>query len=545
VEAEKKIRALVVEDNPTQANMLRISLTRRGFDVEAVAYLAQGLERLEKGNVDVILLDLTLPDSDGIQTFYEVYNRAPDVPIVVLSGMNDQAVAQAALEGGAQDYLVKGVPSDESISRCLRYAIERHRFERKLWESERITRLIVENAHDAFLSMDAQGVITGWNLKAETVFGWYRKDTIGKPLLELIFPADVRSFFQQQISAFLQGQRGNLVNNRVETFLLRADGKPFPAELAMFPITIGSSYTLCAFVQDISDRRLVEHRLHQINLELEKLVHERTTQLDETHRQLQLFSRQAARHLQEPLVNLQSQVLTLARMTQDGDAAKMEEQIDSILECANQMASSVQALALHGRERRPELVVTPVLGGGHSDHGDLSQAQIASASALVLAAAASAGAQGASFPADAVRSAASAVAAAGGAPLASMPGSAPMQPAPPLQSQASMPSSPAPASTAPPPVVHATPPAGLPAPVSSAVPGANSQSQSKPPISQIRLPDQMVPTSNISSAQYYNNGNNGTGTAKSIPHIEKVVSKSNPTKTLPAMPGPGAPPGKE
>lgn len=521
VEAEKKIRALVVEDNPTQANMLRISLTRRGFEVEAVAYLAQGVERLEKGNIDVILLDLTLPDSDGIQTFYEVYNRAPDVPIVVLSGLSDQAVAHAALEGGAQDYLVKGVPSDESISRCLRYAIERHRFERKLWESERITRLIVENAHDAFLSMDAQGLITGWNLKAETVFGWYRKDTIGKPLLDLIFPGDVRSFFQQQISAFLQGQRGNLVNNRVETFLLRANGKQFPAELAMFPITIGSSYTLCAFVQDISDRRLVEHRLHQINLELEKLVHERTTQLDETHRQLQLFARQSSRQLQEPLVNLQSLVLTLARLTKEGDSAKMEEQIDSILESTNQLASTVQTLALQGRERKNEFGVTAAPMVGHSDNGELSQAQISSASALVLATAASASAQAGvgSGPVDAVLSAASAAASA---PVSSALTSAPAVSAP------SMPAAAMSGATTIPP--------------GSALLTASSAPSQTPPISQIRLPEQMVPSSNVSAGQYYNNGGSP---GKPVPHIEKVVSKSNPTKTLPAMPAPGIPPGKE
>jgi PAS domain S-box-containing protein len=357
---ENQIKALIVEDNPTQANMLRISLTRRGFEVEAVAYLAHALERLGRGGVDVVLLDLSLPDSDGIDTFYEIYNRASEVPIVVLSGMNDHAVAQAALEGGAQDYLVKGVPSDESISRCLRYAIERHRFERKIWESERTTRLIIENAQDAFVSMDAQGRVTGWNIKAEMVFGWYRKDVIGMPLLDVLFPEHTRNFFFQEIQAFLSGQRGNLVNNRVETTLARKDGSHFPAELAMFPVTVGSVYTLGGFVQDISDRKLVEQRLHQTNLQLEVLVNDRTAELNETIGELQQFARQTARELQEPLVTLQAAALSLEKELRETNNPRVEEQIDKILEVANQMVSNLQLL----KEHKPESA-----GGGSGKDG--------------------------------------------------------------------------------------------------------------------------------------------------------------------------------
>ena len=366
MKSENTIKALVIEDNPTQANMLRISLTRRGFEVEAVAYLAHAVERLERGGIDVVLLDLSLPDSDGIETFYEIYNRASEVPIVVLSGMNDHAVAQAALEGGAQDYLVKGVPSDESISRCLRYAIERHRFERKIWESERTTRLIIENAQDAFVSMDAQGRVTGWNIKAEMIFGWYRKDVLGMPLLDVLFPENMRTFFFQEIQAFLNGQRGNLVNNRVETTLLRKDGSHFPAELAMFPVTVGSVYTLCGFVQDISDRKLVEQRLQQTNLQLEVLVNERTSELNETIGELQQFARQTSRELQEPLVTLQAVALSLAKELREANNPRIDAQIDKILEVANQMVSNLQAF----KEHKPEIAAGKSTkdGGAKSDN---------------------------------------------------------------------------------------------------------------------------------------------------------------------------------
>lgn len=127
---------LLVEDDPTDAYMLRRVLTARQagqqFALEHVDRLSKGLDRLEDGGVDILLLDLDLPDSFGIETFHAVNRRMPEVPVVVLSGHDDERVALKAVRDGAQDYLVKGDFDRRLLVRAIRYAIERHHLQQTL-----------------------------------------------------------------------------------------------------------------------------------------------------------------------------------------------------------------------------------------------------------------------------------------------------------------------------------------------------------------------------------------------------------------------------
>ena len=126
----RPIRVLLVENDPVDLEGLRLSLAqaRSGpIDLECVGELTAGLERLSQGGIDAVLLDLQLPDSEGIVTFERTYAFAPDVPIVVLTEMDDEEVAIATVQGGAQDYLVKGEVSPAMVVKSIRYAVERHR----------------------------------------------------------------------------------------------------------------------------------------------------------------------------------------------------------------------------------------------------------------------------------------------------------------------------------------------------------------------------------------------------------------------------------
>jgi two-component system cell cycle sensor histidine kinase/response regulator CckA len=126
------IRVLLVEDNPGDVRLLREALRdARGGSVELthVLMLEEGLNRLAAGGVDVVLLDLSLPDASGVQTVSRTVAAAPEVPIVVLTGLNDEQAAVKALREGAQDYLVKGYGDGELVLRAMRYAIERKRAE--------------------------------------------------------------------------------------------------------------------------------------------------------------------------------------------------------------------------------------------------------------------------------------------------------------------------------------------------------------------------------------------------------------------------------
>ncbi len=129
------ITILLVEDNSADARLVQIALANaKGarFDVSHVERLSQALHKLGGPVFDAILLDLSLPDSHGLDTVNQVRAAAPETPIVVLSGLADEEQALAAVKCGAQDYLVKGQGDDYLLPRAIRYAIERHRIEREL-----------------------------------------------------------------------------------------------------------------------------------------------------------------------------------------------------------------------------------------------------------------------------------------------------------------------------------------------------------------------------------------------------------------------------
>ncbi len=129
------IKVLLVEDNPGDARLMRETLaevTSAQFELTHVERLADALQRLADSQFDVVLSDLTLPDSRGLDTFTRVHAEAPAVPIVVLTGHDDDALALEAVHSGAQDYLVKGQVDGRMLSRILRYAIERKHTEEQL-----------------------------------------------------------------------------------------------------------------------------------------------------------------------------------------------------------------------------------------------------------------------------------------------------------------------------------------------------------------------------------------------------------------------------
>jgi len=130
--ADQTIQVLLVEDGPTDALIVREELTVGSgitFHVTHVERLAEAFEQLKEQAFGVVLLDLSLPDSDGFETFTRLREEAADIPVIVLSGRTDEDLAVKAVQSGAQDYLVKGHMEDQVLARAIRYAIERKRSE--------------------------------------------------------------------------------------------------------------------------------------------------------------------------------------------------------------------------------------------------------------------------------------------------------------------------------------------------------------------------------------------------------------------------------
>src|SRR5438477_8244182 len=129
------IRVLLIEDNPGDAGLIRLMLADEGgalFETEWVERLSTGLRRLGEAPFGLILVDLSLPDSQGIQTFLQLHAQVPRLPIIVLSGLRDSTVAVQAVHEGAQDFLIKGQVDGQLLVRAMRYALERKQLTEQL-----------------------------------------------------------------------------------------------------------------------------------------------------------------------------------------------------------------------------------------------------------------------------------------------------------------------------------------------------------------------------------------------------------------------------
>ena len=128
--SETSVKVLLIEDSQEHAEILQRTLASgegSRFVLHRVGNLAEGLHHLKSSEVQLVLLDMTLPDSEGLDSFIRVLEAAPEIPVIVLSGINDVHLAVETVQLGAQDYLVKGHVDSHLLVRAMRYAIERKR----------------------------------------------------------------------------------------------------------------------------------------------------------------------------------------------------------------------------------------------------------------------------------------------------------------------------------------------------------------------------------------------------------------------------------
>jgi PAS domain S-box-containing protein len=249
--AHKAINVLFIEDNPGDCRLIQEMLAEAHWGrvkVECADRLSAGLERLAEGGLDCILLDLTLPDSTGLDTFERVHAEAPEIAIVIISGLSDERLAIEAVRNGAQDYLVKDHLGSYVLGRSIRYAIERKQMEKELERhrenleelvqertgevlrsnralqaeiAERIRtekdlktsevryRRLFESAQDGILILDAKrGKIVDVNPFLVEMLGYTHKEFIGKQLWELGLLSDTarnkEMFHQLQESKYVR-----------------------------------------------------------------------------------------------------------------------------------------------------------------------------------------------------------------------------------------------------------------------------------------------------------------------------------------------------
>ena len=210
---------------------------------------------------DVVLLDLGLPDSAGLETFERTLRGTPTAPIVVISGLDDEHLALEAVRAGAQDYLVKGRLEGQLLARVIRYAIERKHAEAQIWESERRFRQLTENMHEVFFVQDSQ----------------FRESLYISPAYEEIWGRSCQSL-QDNPQSFMdpipeedrarlfaniaQAQAGTAPQD-VEFRVVRPDGTTRWVLARSVPVRneLGEVYRIAGVVSDVTDRKRAEESL--------------------------------------------------------------------------------------------------------------------------------------------------------------------------------------------------------------------------------------------------------------------------------------------
>jgi diguanylate cyclase (GGDEF)-like protein/PAS domain S-box-containing protein len=231
-------KILLIQNDPSAADRIRAALAAAGrgsFDMEWVRQLSQGLARLGKGGIDAVLLELSLPDSHGIETFDKLFAIAPEVPILIL-GNGNEALAQQAVGRGAQDYLLAGHLDSYSLPRALRNAIERKAVGDALYVENEHAVVTLNSIGDAVLCTNTSGNITYLNLAAETMTGWPREEAIGRPLAEVFRIIDVPTRQTARDPMEMAVQQNRTVGLTVNCVLIRRDGFESAIEDSAAPI---------------------------------------------------------------------------------------------------------------------------------------------------------------------------------------------------------------------------------------------------------------------------------------------------------------------
>jgi PAS domain S-box-containing protein len=219
-------RVLLISDDDGKADRIHGALAtpRIGFfDVKWIRRLSEGIERLREPGIAAVLLDLSLPDSDGIHTFEELFKVAPDIPILVLGGEDEEAAAEA-VSRGAQDYLLPNHLDSYSLPRALRSAIERKLVEDALYVERERALVTLNSIGDAVICTDVDGNVTYMNLVAETMTGWSPQEAIGQPLLAVFNIVNGLTRKQSQNPLEIAIREDRSVGLKDNSVLVRRDG---------------------------------------------------------------------------------------------------------------------------------------------------------------------------------------------------------------------------------------------------------------------------------------------------------------------------------
>lgn len=230
---------LLIEDNLGDARLLREMFNEpggTGAELIHVECMAEAEGYLAENAVNLVLLDLGLPDAQGLDAVRRTRAAAPHIPLVVISGLDDESMALQALQQGAQDYLLKGQIEPRELQRSLRYAVERKYIEETLFSEKERAQATLRCIGDAVVSTDIHGNVTFLNLVAEQMTGWTLQEAFGRPMAEIFRLVDATTHEpipNPMERAVLQNQTEHIPQNSA---LVHRDGIEIPVEDSASPI---------------------------------------------------------------------------------------------------------------------------------------------------------------------------------------------------------------------------------------------------------------------------------------------------------------------
>ncbi|MGQ0650448.1 MAG: response regulator [Gemmatimonadaceae bacterium] len=254
------LKVLLVEDNLADARLvteLLRDVAPSSITLTHAGRLRQALGFLKAEGFNLILLDLSLPDSQGIETFAKAHAEARQAPIVVLTGLRDEQVAARAVRDGAQDYLVKGQVDGPLLYQSIRYAIERHRFEETLRASEARYRGLVDGSIQAIL-IQVGGVVRLANPALSRLLGYDTpEECLGRSIWSFLAPDD-----REVVAGHMQArQLGLPAPSRYECRAVTRDGSIVWLDCSVTSIPWDGDSAILATMVDISERKRAEEAL--------------------------------------------------------------------------------------------------------------------------------------------------------------------------------------------------------------------------------------------------------------------------------------------
>jgi diguanylate cyclase (GGDEF)-like protein/PAS domain S-box-containing protein len=251
---------LLIDNDPAHAEVFREALliAKDGpFQGEWAKTLSQGVERLCQKGIWAIFANLSLPDSQGLDTFRKLLQAAPDVPTLILGGIQDEGMAAEALRQGAKDYLLEGHIDTYSFARAIRNMAERKVTEEAFFAEKERAQVTLNSIGDAVLSTDVLGNVTYLNAVAEKMTGWSRDEALGKPLAKVFEIIDGSTREPSPNPMELAVQKNKTLGLTANCILIRRDGFESPIEDSAAPIHDRSGLVIGAVIvfHDVSMSR--------------------------------------------------------------------------------------------------------------------------------------------------------------------------------------------------------------------------------------------------------------------------------------------------